>query len=281
MLNRIIPEISPKALGLQAIVEQIECATTLDDVHRAGLNICECFDFPKILFTMYYATSLFQPLSVLICNHPNWWSEAYMTRYRRVDPVAQHCRTRSTPIIIGQPNATIGVDDENLKAFVREATKAGLASGVAVPIHGLSSEWGMLILSSDESPESIREKVIRTTPYVAFLATHLQEAVRRIVIGRDAILPNFRLTKREKECLLWSAEGKTSWETARILNISERTVIYHVQNVITKLNVSNRTQAVGRAAAMLLADPDLPMAQLGSEAVFPPLLLTVSGGRST
>ncbi|MBY3123131.1 helix-turn-helix domain-containing protein [Rhizobium laguerreae] len=35
------------------------------------------------------------------------------------------------------------------------------------------------------------------------------------------------LSPREKECLLWIAQGKTSWETAVIMGISENTVAFH------------------------------------------------------
>jgi LuxR family transcriptional activator of bioluminescence operon len=66
-----------------------------------------------------------------------------------------------------------------------------------------------------------------------------------------------QLTNREKECLLWAAEGKSSWEIARILNISENTVIFHFKNASKKLNVTNRQQAIARAIAHGLITPQL------------------------
>ena len=64
------------------------------------------------------------------------------------------------------------------------------------------------------------------------------------------------LTARETECLKWTAEGKTTWEIATIMGISERTVIFHLQNVMHKLNVSNRSHAVARAVAQQIISPD-------------------------
>jgi LuxR family quorum sensing-dependent transcriptional regulator len=61
--------------------------------------------------------------------------------------------------------------------------------------------------------------------------------------GADAA----KLTKREAEILKWAKEGKTSFETSVILNISERTVNFHVGNILKKLNVINRVQAVATA----------------------------------
>lgn len=53
-----------------------------------------------------------------------------------------------------------------------------------------------------------------------------------------------QLTEREKEVLLLMAEGKTNQEIAEQLYISIKTVKVHVSNVLSKLQVQDRTQAV-------------------------------------
>lgn len=55
------------------------------------------------------------------------------------------------------------------------------------------------------------------------------------------------LSPRELTVLLWMKEGKTNWEIARILELSERTVRFHVGSIFGKLDVTSRTQAVARA----------------------------------
>jgi len=55
------------------------------------------------------------------------------------------------------------------------------------------------------------------------------------------------LTRREVQCLYWTAQGKTSWEIACILGIAESTITYHLRNSIRKLNASNRVHAVAKA----------------------------------
>jgi DNA-binding CsgD family transcriptional regulator len=53
-----------------------------------------------------------------------------------------------------------------------------------------------------------------------------------------------RLSFREIECLKWIARGKSSWEIARVLDISQNTVRFHTRNVLKKLNAANRVIAV-------------------------------------
>lgn len=55
------------------------------------------------------------------------------------------------------------------------------------------------------------------------------------------------LTERELECLRWAAGGKTAWETGMVLNISERTVNFHLVNAQKKLGATNKIQTVARA----------------------------------
>ncbi|MGQ0666240.1 MAG: response regulator transcription factor [Nitrospiraceae bacterium] len=55
------------------------------------------------------------------------------------------------------------------------------------------------------------------------------------------------LSPRELTVLLWMKEGKTNWEIARILGLSERTIRFHIGSIFEKLDVTSRTQAVARA----------------------------------
>ncbi|EHT7959336.1 hypothetical protein KYJ24_003630 [Salmonella enterica] len=61
--------------------------------------------------------------------------------------------------------------------------------------------------------------------------------------------PEMRFSKREKEILKWTAEGKTSSEIAIILSISENTVNFHQKNMQKKFNAPNKTQIACYAAA--------------------------------
>src|SRR5690606_17797496 len=53
-----------------------------------------------------------------------------------------------------------------------------------------------------------------------------------------------RMTMRESEVLAWVAAGKSDWAIGRILNISGKTVNFHVENAKRKLGVVTRVQAV-------------------------------------
>jgi DNA-binding NarL/FixJ family response regulator len=65
------------------------------------------------------------------------------------------------------------------------------------------------------------------------------------------------LTSRELEVLELLAEGSTNKQIAVALNISDKTVRSHVNNIMEKLQVSDRTEAVANALKKgVLADTD-------------------------
>ena len=60
-------------------------------------------------------------------------------------------------------------------------------------------------------------------------------------------MTGIQLSQREMESLRWISMGKTSWEIATILGVSEHTINFHVRNVCTKLQAPNRQAAVATA----------------------------------
>jgi DNA-binding NarL/FixJ family response regulator len=56
-----------------------------------------------------------------------------------------------------------------------------------------------------------------------------------------------QLTKREIQMLRWMVEGFSNKAIAQQLFISENTVKYHIRNILQKLGVQNRTEAVAYA----------------------------------
>jgi DNA-binding NarL/FixJ family response regulator len=74
---------------------------------------------------------------------------------------------------------------------------------------------------------------------------HLDAAVTRsltraVVAARAGVAT---LTAREREVLVAVAEGRSNREISRILSIGERTVQTHLSNVLSKLELTSRTQA--------------------------------------
>ena len=97
----------------------------------------------------------------------------------------------------------------------------------------------------DLNPEGLVEAVRAAARGEAVLNPQVAARVLRESYGPKDLLPNVftELTKRELEILKLIADGKNNALIAQELDITEGTVKGHVTNILSKLNVSDRTQA--------------------------------------
>jgi DNA-binding NarL/FixJ family response regulator len=97
----------------------------------------------------------------------------------------------------------------------------------------------------------------------------LASAIRSVVLGRSMfsleILPQLTrqtqgddLTARERDVIALIADGRTNNEIADALGLSRQTIRVYVSTILTKLGVTNRTQAAVLALRTGLAGPTPP-----------------------
>jgi DNA-binding NarL/FixJ family response regulator len=70
---------------------------------------------------------------------------------------------------------------------------------------------------------------------------------------RSASLKAHGLTPRETEVALWLAQGKSNHEIATILETPVRTLEKHVERILAKLGVENRSAAAVSVAEIIRA----------------------------
>ena len=85
----------------------------------------------------------------------------------------------------------------------------------------------------------------------AILAPEIQDELLQLASARPQAQLN-NLTRREQEVLGLMAEGYTNSGIARRLSVSERTVESHVNNILSKLNLTSEATHNPRVMAVLL-----------------------------
>ena len=112
-------------------------------------------------------------------------------------------------------------------------------------------------LLKDAEPEEIAEAVRRAVAGEATLHPRVAARVlQELQGGGDEGGSQFDLTAREHEVLQLVAEGHSNRKIASELFLSDKTVKRHVSNILSKLHLSDRTQAAVYAWRRGLVDRD-------------------------
>jgi two-component system, NarL family, nitrate/nitrite response regulator NarL len=102
-------------------------------------------------------------------------------------------------------------------------------------------------LLKNAEPESLRQTMQNVAGGQSVLAPEVTAQVFRVIRNRMGPTNELTLSEREVEILRCMAKGLTIQEAAKQLFISENTVKTHMRHILTKLEVSNRAEAVAKA----------------------------------
>lgn len=97
-------------------------------------------------------------------------------------------------------------------------------------------------LSKEEPPERILRAIRRVCQGENLITTGQQTRANH---WREEIYTHWRLlTRREREVMQFLVQGLDNATIAHILGITEKTAAYHVANILNKLGVNSRLEAV-------------------------------------
>lgn len=232
---------------MQQVVEILHYsmdATTGDEVHHILQLLQQAVACPRVIggVAQLSSTGGFKEFnSVINVSYSNDWLYTYgKNGYACVDPVLQSLLSSFKTQVWKQTydNAS------SLKQleFIEEARSFGLTHGITTGI--LERNRGFATFFSFAGGDA------KGTARYRGLLEYLIPYLHRVLIANTHTPLSNRakgLSPREMTVLLWMKEGKTNWEIARIVGVTERTVRFHVEGIFMKLDASSRTQAVAVA----------------------------------
>ncbi|HPB51638.1 MAG TPA: LuxR C-terminal-related transcriptional regulator [Myxococcota bacterium] len=174
-----------------------------------------------------------------ISNPEEWLSEYHSKGYVMHDPVGQEIQRRlagsETFGAISWAPFEVNLGPIESEILARRKSY-GLNFGLST-FCNLGQQQSALLISFS-SATSVPDD--RTTVLCRAAMPHLTRARKRLEL-REKV---GRLTRQELQVAGWLIEGKTNWEIAHILEVTESTVKFHVANILKKLEAPNRQNAV-------------------------------------
>ncbi|ALK33936.1 helix-turn-helix transcriptional regulator [Burkholderia plantarii] len=225
--------------------EALQRALTADTALDAITTAAAALGFPHCLYRLRRTLPLARPEVRFVGNHPVAWERGYEKfGYVAIDPVMRRLANDPRPVVWNS------LDERGDAAFWDDAARHGLRYGWSHGCFDRTGNLGVLTLARDTAPLDAEESAQLYAPCASLaLAAHAYLMPR---LAAPAGPPDGGLTLREREVLTWTADGKTAYEIGRIVGITERTVKFHLQNAVMKLDAMNKTHAAAKAAMLRL-----------------------------
>jgi len=222
------------------LIDDLDRLTEIDGVMSRVSATLAGFGYTSFLITGVPEPPQRLEPYILLNEWPKGWTEHYTrSNYYADDPVAAWCRRTVNPFEWSQApfDAARSPRAAEVMAVAREF---GLDQGFLVPIVRSAGFQACVTMAGERPDYDPRAKLHLVSMYAharcaALLGYEFDGQRRRV------------LSERARDVLAWAAEGKSSWEIATILGLSERTVNWHVERSKKKLDAVTRTQAVIKA----------------------------------
>lgn len=235
-----------EANALSLVASVVSAADQADLYHRMKAA-ASAFGFDHVLFGIQIIRPFAEPLQHIASAYPEPYQQLYGQRaFITRDPTIAHCQAQLQALEWSE-----SMYSERSYEVMEESRKFGLGHGLSVPVHESADVKSMLSLARDKPFENEAErKFILDGGQV--LANCIHVATARLIVPGLIEETRPRLTARERECLQLVATGKSNGVISDLLNISEPTVAFHMKNVLEKLGVATRMQAVAKGVALKL-----------------------------
>jgi DNA-binding CsgD family transcriptional regulator len=159
------------------------------------------------------------------------------------DPVAQHCKRNTVPIIWSQQTYVAS----NAAELWEHQAQFGYGNGIAMALHLPEGRHFLLGVERDQALPSDGGELTRIVADLQLFAVHAQDTALRVLVSEAARPELPALTPRELEVLRWTMDGKVASEISLLLGIGDRTIVFHLQNAMLKLNCNSKHLAVVKA----------------------------------
>jgi len=243
-------------MRIAEFIEKTNAAETPEEVFKLFCSAVARFGYDRVAFAAVTMAAqetmvLNDVKPVVANNYPDDWAKHYVEKcYQEIDPIFLLTSNMGAPflwddVVAKQPLST------KQKLLFKESREAGLHDGVTVPVHGpRGASYAVSLAMDDCACDNTSHFGTLQILATQFLLAYSQSSRKPQESGRG-----LHLTERERECLTWTARGKSAWAISEIIGVSEHTVNFHLKSVMKKLETANRVAAVVVAVRLGLILP--------------------------
>ena len=187
----------------------------------------------------------------------DWVAEYDANGYVETDPRVAHGWPVWQPPLVW--DSALGDGNAGGRHFLDRAARFGIGSGLALYFRDGANRI-MFALNRPERTltPALRAGIAAAAAQAMYLGHVLHSVFLDKSVAGGAAPPHTGspLSARERQCLQLAANGMTSSDIGEKLGIAERTANYHFSNILKKLGVLNRNEAIAKGVFHALISVD-------------------------
>jgi len=236
-------------------IELLIQAETVEQLHQACVLIRRHYGFDYFAIFALFSRANQKNLCFVMRECDNEWNEHYQRKkYILIDPTIRLASIKTTPFSWHSQHyeKLSSLLNENETKVTDDALEFGLKNIFNAPFHLPGGSHGVIRFISNnnesKSPNDWKERISNNVD-LFLLSSFISQTLIKLV--KLSSCPDV-LSQREKDILMWTAQGNNPAHIADKLQISHYTVCNHLRNVRNKLEVKNTTHAVAKAISTQL-----------------------------
>lgn len=210
-------------------------------IHNKAGKILKGLGFS--FFSFFDEYSIYNSIDI-VSTYPEQWVKIYLgKKLYLIDPIIKHSHNTVKPFFWEEAGLT--TESEIFKL----SKEFSITSGASFVLHFNKKRLSVLSIANINKDKHFSSKIDSN---INTLQMNLIELCSDLEHNsqNNPLFDIKNLTCRELEVLRWISLGKTQEETGKLLDISTRTVKFHISNILLKLDVNNVCYAI-RKAVML------------------------------
>lgn len=237
----------PECASFIEALHYMSGANTTTGVKEALVQFQNLFPFSRVIGGLARLSSngTFDGFTnVINVSYPEEWIRLYWQNgYFDVDPVFQTALNKPGTQHWGTTYRE--ATSQKQREFMATAKEFGLGDGITTG----SSDPACRVATFCSFASADSVDAARYVPLVEYFGYYVHMALLRTAPAKAQPMDRCvkKLTLRELTILNWVKNGKTNWEIAQIMGVTERTIRFHVESIFSKLDVTSRSQAVATA----------------------------------
>ena len=227
-------------------------ATKLTDTILGRLNqnleeilelVAADMDLRHISYMRFYSVSDARLVDTIVTYSVQWQTRYYEKQYIRIDPVISHGSRAVLPFDWSE----LANNDPGAHAFFADASNYGVGrNGISIPVRNRTRAFSLVSFTSDHRKEEWDNYKKQNMPTLQILSNLISSAAS--ITGKVPVTPA-SLSRRERQCLILAAGGKSYDDVAEITNLELCDVKRYLDTARHKLYAINLAHAIAIAVA--------------------------------